>query len=176
MKVLAALLVVMGLVLAIAPQFTNCEAKSGSMPVASGATTGTAASTGVSPANLASSGTSTTVMTAVATIVPKMKCLWSARGSLAVGIPLIAVGVLLFFSRRRETRRALGITGALLGLMAVLLPTSLIGVCASSAAVCNTTMRPIMLAAGGLAVVVGVIAIIVNELTGEGPGTASAAG
>ena len=156
MRVLAVLLLVAGLVLAIAPQYTNCEARQGTMA---------GASTASSPAMGA----------AAAPVAPKMKCLWSARASLAVGIPLMGVGVLLFFSRRRETRRALGVTGGLLGLMAVLLPTSLIGVCASSAAVCNTTMRPLMLSAGGLAIAASVIAIMVNELGSErvtpsGPG------
>ena len=59
--------------------------------------------------------------------------------------------------------------------LGVQLPTSLIGVCASSAAVCNTTMRPLMLSAGGLAIAASVIAIMVNELGSErvtpsGPG------
>ena len=159
MKVLAMVLVIAGLVIAIAPQFTNCEAQGGTMPTATAKVASTAPS--VTFASLQAAVTTT--------IVPKMKCLWSARGSLAVGVSLAVAGGLLFFARRKETRRALGIVGALLGAFAILLPTSLIGTCASSAAVCNTTMKPILLAAGGLAVAASVVLLAVNELGRERP-------
>jgi hypothetical protein len=156
MKVLAILLVIAGLVIAIAPQYTNCEAQGGTMP------TGT---TGTTTLRLSPVTTMASVQTSVAaTLVPKMKCLWSARGALAVGASLAVAGALLFFARRKETRRALAIVSALLGLFAVLLPTTLIGTCASAAAVCNTTMKPILLAAGGLAVAASAIILVVNEL------------
>jgi hypothetical protein len=162
MKVLAILLVIAGLVIAVAPQYTNCEAQGGTMPTAT--TAGTALA--LSPATTLAS-VQTTV---AATIVPKMKCLWSARGALAVGVSLAVAGALLFFARRKETRRALSIVGALLGLSAILLPTTLIGTCASDGAVCNTTMKPIMLVAGGLAVVASVLILVVNELKRDDTG------
>jgi hypothetical protein len=169
MKVLAILLVIAGLVIAIAPQYTNCEAQGGTMPTAT--TAGTALA--LSPATTLAS-VQTTV---AATIVPKMKCLWSARGALAVGISLAVAGALLFFARRKETRRALAIVSALLGLFTILLPTTLIGTCGSEAAVCNTTMKPIMLAAGGLALAASVIILVVNELKrAETSGTETGAG
>ena len=152
MKVLAVILVAMGLVLAIAPQFTNCEAKGGSMP----GTTMTTASGGS-----AMGGSST--MAAAAAPVPKMKCLWTARASLAVGVPLAVMGALLFFSRRKETRRALAVLGALAGVFAILLPTVLIGHCANSDAVCSTTMTPIMISAGAVALAVSLIVLVANE-------------
>jgi hypothetical protein len=156
MKVLAILLVIAGLVIAIAPQYTNCEAQGGTMP------TGT---TGAARLTLSPVTTMASMKTSVAaTLVPKMKCLWSARGALAVGASLAVAGALLFFARRKETRRALAIVSALLGLFAILLPTTLIGTCASDAAVCNTTMKPILLAAGGLAVAASAIILVVNEL------------
>ena len=156
MKVLAILLVIAGLVIAIAPQYTNCEAQGGTMPTATTAGLGTA----LSPVTTMASMTTPVA----ATIVPKMKCLWSARGALAVGVSLAVAGGLLFFARRKETRRALAIVSVLLGLSAILLPTTLIGTCASAAAVCNTTMKPIMLIAGGLAVAASVLVLVVNEL------------
>jgi hypothetical protein len=169
MKVLAMLIVIAGLVIAIAPQYTNCEAESGTIPAA----TTTVASTTLSPLTTMA-GMQTSV---AATIVPKMKCLWSARGALAVGISLAVAGALLFFARRKETRRALSIVGALLGLFAVLLPTTLIGTCGQDAMVCNTTMKPIMLAAGGLAVAASVLILVVNELRrDETGGTETGAG
>jgi len=156
MKVLAILLVMAGLVIAIAPQFTNCEAHRGTMPMTSSAAVG-AGSAGQAPA------------------VPRMKCLWTARAAAAVGATLAVVGVLLFIARRKETRRALGIVAALLGVLTILLPKGLIGTCAADSAVCNTTMTPIMLAVGGLAAVSGVIVLIVNEMRRETPLSAEAA-
>jgi hypothetical protein len=169
MKVLAILIVIAGLVVAIAPQYTNCEAQGGTMPTA----TTMVASTTLSPLT-----TMASMQTSVATtIVPKMKCLWSARGALVVGVSLAVVGALLFFARRKETRRALSIVGALLGLSAILLPTTLIGTCASDGAVCNTTMKPIMLVAGGLAVAASVLILVINELKrDEAAGTGTGAG
>ena len=155
MKVLAVILVAMGLVLAIAPQFTNCEAKGGSMP----GTTMTTAS------GSAAMGGSSTV--AAAKPVPKMKCLWTARASLAVGVPLAVMGALLFFSRRKETRRVLAALGALAGVFAILLPTVLIGHCANSDAVCSTTMTPIMISAGAVALAASLIVLVANELRSD---------
>jgi hypothetical protein len=166
MKVLAMMIVIAGLVIAVAPQYTNCDAQSGALPTA----TTTVASTILSPLTTMA-GMQTTV---AATIVPKMKCLWSARGALAVGSLLAVTGALLFLARRKETRRALSIVGALLGLSAVLLPTTLIGTCGNDAMVCNTTMKPIMLVAGGLAVAASVLVLVFNELKRDeaaGPGT-----
>ncbi len=168
MKVLAMMIVIAGLVIAVAPQYTNCEAQRGTIPTA----TTTVASTTLSPLTTMA-GMQTSV---AATIVPKMKCLWSARGALVVGISLAVAGALLFLARRKETRRALSIVGALLGLSAVLLPTTLIGTCVNDAMVCNTTMKPIMLVAGGLAVAASALVLVVNELKrDEAAGTGTGA-
>jgi len=163
MKVLAMLIVIAGLVVAVAPQYTNCEAQGGTMP--SAATSGAGAGVTSSPVMTLAS----LQMPVAATIAPKMKCLWSARGALAVGASLAVAGALLFFARRKETRRALGIVSALLGLFAILLPTTLIGTCASDAAVCNTTMKPIMLAAGGLAIAASLVVLAINEVKRDEP-------
>ena len=105
-------------------------------------------------------------MTAKAT---PMRCYWTARAELGVALPLLAAGVLFFFSRRKETRRAVAVLVCALGVVTMLLPTVLIGVCEQSSAVCNTTMRPILLVAGGLTVAIGLITLIRNEL-GDEPG------
>jgi hypothetical protein len=128
MKVLAIAIMAMALVIAIAPQYTNCEA-TGDM----------------------GSGASATM--------PKMKCLWSARAEIPIGVGLFAAGGLLLFSRRRETRMALGGLTAVLGLMAILVPVSLIGTCLSDAAVCNSTMSPIIYVAGGVTIALGLAAL-----------------
>jgi hypothetical protein len=147
-KVLAGLIVVMALVIGIVPQYANCEARGGtSMPAATQTSGGAGTAAAAAP-------------------VPKMKCLWTARAELGVAIPLFALGALMFLSRRRETRRSLAVPSALLGVVAMLLPTALIGVCASSGAVCHSSMLPMMLVAGGLTV-----AASLAYLAGAGFGT-----
>jgi hypothetical protein len=152
MRVLALSIIALALVIGIAPQLTNCEANGGTTSKGMQMSGGTGMTMGSSTA---------------AKPAAKMKCLWTARAGIAVAVPLAAVGALLFFSRRKETRRALAVTTATLGLVTMLLPTALIGTCLSSSAVCNTTMSPIMLAAGGLTIAVGAVALVMNQLTTE---------
>ncbi len=167
MKVLALLIVLAGLVIAIVPQYTNCEAGSDAASTASrgnGAAVAAAADTAAPDSLFASMET-----VVASSIVPKMKCFWSARGGLVVGITLAVAGGLLFFARRRETRRALAIVSACLGLFAILVPASLIGTCGAETMICNTTMKPLMMVAGGIAVAASVAVLVVNELRREGP-------
>jgi hypothetical protein len=160
---MAGLIVVMALVIGVVPQFTNCEARGGTMP-------GTAASS-------SASGAGTMGATQVAgTVKPKMKCLWTARAEIGVAVPLFLIGALLLVSRRKETRRALAVPAAALGVVAILLPTALIGVCTSSGAVCRTTLLPSMLITGGLTVAASLAMLLVNELRPYGPTAVASAG
>ena len=154
MRVAAVLVMVMALVIGVAPQFTHCK---------TGSTMGGAGSTASASAG-ATAGPS-----AVATTRPEpMRCYWSARAAIGIALPLFAAGVLCFFSRCKETRRALAVLVSVLGIVTILVPTVLIGVCSTSSAECNTTMRPIMMAAGGLTVAIGLITLLRNELGTEG--------
>jgi hypothetical protein len=157
MKMLAGVIAAMALVIGIVPQFTNCEARGGTMP--------TMATSSGGGAGAAASAT---------TARPKMKCLWTARAEIGVAVPLFAIGGLLLVSRRKETRRALAVPSALLGVIAMLLPTALIGVCAASGAICRTSLRPSALIAGGVTVVASLALAAVNELRPEPPAEARA--
>lgn len=152
MKVLAILLAIAALVIAIAPQFSNCEA-TGDMKAP-------ASSTMATPATVASGMPAATTST---TPVKKMKCYWTARGEVAVAIPLFGAAALLFFARRKEAKRALAIVSMLLGVSTILLTTVLIGACLSDTATCRTTMQPTLLVAGGFVVALSVIALVINE-------------
>lgn len=157
MRVVAILVVAMALVAGIVPQFTYCKTQSTSSDPTMTMSSSTAAS-----------GTSSAMTTGTAaTPAAPMPCYWTARAALGVAPPLLLAGVLLFFARRKETRRALAVLIALLGLVVILLPTVLIGVSAQASAVCNTVMRPAMVAAGGLALALGLIALLTNELRPE---------
>jgi hypothetical protein len=92
-----------------------------------------------------------------------MKCAWSARAELALGIPLLALGVLMAVSRRKETLRSLSILDVILGVLIILIPTSMIGVCASAAMDCNSILKPTMIVCGILVILAGLAALVLNE-------------
>jgi hypothetical protein len=82
------------------------------------------------------------------TTIP-MKCKWTAQAELGMSVPLLAVGALLTTNRRKESRLSLSILGIVLGMVVMLIPTYLIGVCQTLMA-CHTIMKPVLLAAGGV--------------------------
>jgi hypothetical protein len=98
-----------------------------------------------------------------------MKCHWSATAELALAIPIAVVGLLLGFSRRKESMRNLSILGIVLGAVAILVPTVLIGVCASPDMICNSVMRPILILMGTLLVAISVVTLIASNRITEQP-------
>lgn len=92
-----------------------------------------------------------------------MKCYWTAQAELAVAGPLLLVGGLMVFNRRKETLRTLSILGAALGLFAILLPTTLIGVCASDEMLCNILMKPTLIFSGILVLTLGLLGLVVGR-------------
>lgn len=91
-----------------------------------------------------------------------MKCHWTARAELGLGLPLFAVGAMMMFSRRKESRRYLGIGGMTLGAIAMLLPTELIGVCMNPDMPCVSTMKPALLLMGALVIGVSLVAVVLS--------------
>ena len=86
--------------------------------------------------------------TAMGTEIP-MKCGWTARAEFGTGAGIIAIGVaLLLFGKRQETQRAMGIVGCALGAFTALFPTYIIGVCATTAMLCNPGTRPALVLLG----------------------------
>jgi len=90
-----------------------------------------------------------------------MKCHWTAMATPAVAVPLLIVGGLLLFTRRRETLLALSLLGAVMGIFAALLPTWLIGVCASDEMLCNIEMKPALIFSGVVTLGFGLIGLVV---------------
>lgn len=81
-----------------------------------------------------------------------MKCHWTAIVEMGMAVLLAALGGLLFFSKRKETRRSLSLMGAILGVFVVLVPTTIIGVCASNMMACRNLMLPTLVLSGILVV------------------------
>jgi len=170
-KVLAVLLVILGLAIVIVPQFTNCE-YGAVHPATLNMQTGV--DEGVEYASSGAMDSGGGVKT-----VPyrMMKCFWSARAEIIAGVPLIALGVLLFFARRKETIRVIGVLSVIIGVLTILIPTTLVGTCANSAMVCNTEMKPSLFVTGGLTVAVGIAVLVLGEMRRptHGPAEATAA-
>lgn len=101
-----------------------------------------------------------------------MKCLWSARAELALGIPLLVVGILLALASFRESIRSLSILGVVLGILIILIPTSIIGVCANADMDCLSIMKPLMIVMGVLSILASLAALVLNEFRRGAPTTA----
>ena len=103
-----------------------------------------------------------------------MKCHWAGVAEVAAAIPLGIAGIYALRSRRKETTRLAAIIGAASGLMAILLPTLLIGTCGNAMMICNVLMRPILLASGIVAIAAS-IALFFTAKESEAPAPAQAA-
>jgi hypothetical protein len=88
-----------------------------------------------------------------------MKCHWTARAEIALAAPLLLCGALIGSSRKRGAHQYLGAMSVALGVCIVLLPTVLIGVCASSDMQCAALMKPILILAGSLASILGAVCL-----------------
>ena len=105
-------------------------------------------------------------MTLASGMTTPMICHWTARAEIAIGVPLFVIGAMVLFIRKKENLRYLGGLAAVLGIMAMLLPTSLIGVCTGSM-LCDTVMKPTLLTLGSLVIVCGFIGITLSLRKGE---------
>jgi hypothetical protein len=97
-----------------------------------------------------------------------MKCTWTARAEAAVAAPLLATGLFMTTSRRKDLYRVLGLMGIILGAAVILLPTSLIGVCGNPNMVCNSLMKPALILTGSVTIALGVVAVVMSVVRGSG--------
>jgi hypothetical protein len=90
-----------------------------------------------------------------------MKCHWTAQAEIAAAVPVAGLGVVLATKRRKANMMILGVLGVALGIVPILLATNLIGTCALGTHICNTTMKPIITAVGGLISVTS-LGVVIN--------------
>ena len=101
------------------------------------------------------------IQTASGTTVP-MKCKWTAQAELGLAIPIVGVGALMTASRRKESKRNLAIAGGILGIIAIMVPTQLIGVC-SSGMPCNLVMKPSLIALGSMVTAFSAVGVVMAQ-------------
>jgi hypothetical protein len=103
-----------------------------------------------------------------------MKCHWTGIAEIAAAIPLGLAGIYALIGRRKETMRFAAIVGVAAGVVSLLLPTTLIGTCGNATMVCNLLMKPILLAAGILAVAASIaLFVVARELDVPAAGAAA---
>ena len=83
-----------------------------------------------------------------------MKCHWSANAEIGIGGAIAFLGILLLFFRKSPVRLGLSLAQAALGLVTVLIPSSLIGVCMGKTMQCRVLMLPLLLVLGCLVIAV----------------------
>jgi hypothetical protein len=98
------------------------------------------------------------ILAAVIGVVPQLtdcfhdgsagRCHWTAQAALAIAVPLAVLGGIGGFGGNRSARRSLSIIGAIMGISVILLPTLLIGVCASDSMRCSIIMKPTLIMSG----------------------------
>ena len=162
MKVLAVLIIILGLAIIIVPQFTNCEYGKDHPDVLNMQTSDAHVTEYASMGEM--EGGTVDTMESGAVPYRAMKCLWSARAEIIAGVPIIVLGALLLFARRKETVRVIGILTAVMGVLNILIPTSFIGTCMNPDMVCNTEMKPTLLIAGGITVALGIAVVVLGEM------------
>ena len=96
-----------------------------------------------------------------------MKCHWTAIAEIGMAVPLLGVGAVTAVSKRKESRRIIAGLGAVLGAFVIMLPTVLIGVCASADMLCNSIMKPTLIMAGILTIAISAGMLIYSERQAE---------
>jgi hypothetical protein len=74
-----------------------------------------------------------------------MKCHWAARAELGVGFLIGLIGVFLIIFQSRQIRLGLSLALILNGILALLIPTALIGVCSSAHMTCRSLTLPALI-------------------------------
>jgi len=98
-----------------------------------------------------------------------MKCHWTALAAVGAAIPMGLLGILTFLNKRRESVLPLALMGAVLGAVAIALPTVLIGVCANPTHICNAVMKPTMILGGTIALAASLSTLLVRPPQLEQP-------
>jgi hypothetical protein len=89
-----------------------------------------------------------------------MKCHWTALAEIGVAVPLALIGLFNITSKRKETLRTINEIGLALGVMVILYPTVLIGVCANPDMPCRMIELPTLILSGILVIVVGLVGLV----------------
>ena len=86
-----------------------------------------------------------------------MKCHWTSQVEVALGISTIVLGLLIVLSKEKASVSAYSVASVINGVLVILIPTVVIGVCGSAEMPCNSGTKPALIIAGALTALVGLI-------------------
>lgn len=92
-------------------------------------------------------------------LVP-MKCSYAASAETAMGVLVIALALLLFVARQKESRYLLYLLLLVMGGLVIFIPTWLIGVCSSPTMPCRAGTLPFWQLTGGLLMAIGLFGLV----------------
>ena len=96
-----------------------------------------------------------------------MKCNWTARAELGVGIIIAILSFLSLLPFMKNYAKGMNLAILLNGILALLLPTVLIGVCKSSQMCCRTLAQPALIVLSTLIVVFASLNLLLGIAFGK---------
>lgn len=90
-----------------------------------------------------------------------MKCHWTARAELGIGLGIVLLAVLSIVFASKEVRAGLLLGIATLSSNSILIPTALIGVCGGEHMQCNALTRPALLVIGVISIVIALVQAVI---------------
>jgi Domain of unknown function (DUF4418) len=97
-----------------------------------------------------------------------MKCWYTAEAETGVGALIILTGVALLALPGRVSRKTAGIIGGILGLIVILVPTVLVGVCSTPDAPCRIGTLPALILLGAVTVITGIYLVLSKDTVPTG--------
>jgi len=92
-----------------------------------------------------------------------MPCGYTARAETGLGALVALAGIGLFAFRSADSRRAFGVMTTGLGVVVILIPTLLIGMCSAPDHICRIATAPALILLGGITVIVGLYLIVARN-------------
>lgn len=86
-----------------------------------------------------------------------MKCHWTSQVEVALGISVLVLGLLIVLSKENAAASAYAVASAVNGVLVILIPTVVIGVCGSADMPCHSGTKPALIIAGALIAAAGLI-------------------
>lgn len=86
----------------------------------------------------------------------KMRCQYTKQAEIGIGILITVLGAVSFFLAEK-VRAGISIAIAGIGVLAIAIPTKLIGVCGSNMMTCNSATRPLLVVLGVLTILVSIV-------------------